>query len=610
MGSKRENHRAATGMRARSAAIVAVAVTTCMTAPRSSETQDIPGGDARAGLLEEIRRTMAELEQRPSRPEDPSVLAEPDPVEPDADAPIVRMRTLVEKFDELLASQGARRRPGAAPGSAPIAPPLVSPLRGARQQTQEALRAFMAADSSPEDTLAHLAAAARELERGTVPAGQPFRRLLEGLKTDLVLVSRRMALDVVQLAEDVGVDGRRLSAIWDAMDEADQLLLAGAHADAADTYGDSYSAAAGTVQFDEDLFEANIRQTFNPQTIGYSYAIGNQGHFSRSGAGGFFLGIGFARTANDPPVTVQSPSKPVNIASVSKPMTAVAVLRVMHENGIPVDTSITGYLPPSWWPGPNIGDLTFRDLFTHRSGLDKNLNRDYSYASLRAYVEAGIDPADKLLKCRDEKDDEPDPGSCYQNANFALLARVLLPMMLGLDPEVAFDTGDPAFNAAVIYFAYMKHVLLQPNGVVGTCWLTDPTPTLFYRHPADEDPGIETGDWTLICGSGGWFMTAEHLLAFFAHARYNDATMPPAARQQMNEEFLGWQNNSHANGVFGTYHNHGGLLRYGDPPRQGLDACFMSFPLRQASLLINSLGHSTRPCPALKAAYEGAYVPN
>jgi hypothetical protein len=51
------------------------------------------------------------------------------------------------------------------------------------------------------------------------------------------------------------VDGRRLSAIWDAMDEGDQLLLAGAHADAADTYGDSYSAAAGTVQFDEDLFE-------------------------------------------------------------------------------------------------------------------------------------------------------------------------------------------------------------------------------------------------------------------------------------------------------------------------------------------------------------------
>jgi hypothetical protein len=295
---------------------------------------------------------------------------------------------------------------------------------------------------------------------------------------------------------------------------------------------------------------------------------------------------------------------------VSKPMTAVAVLRVMHENGIPVDTSITGYLPPSWWPGPNIGSLTFRELFTHRSGLNSNLKGSYDYASLRAYIEAGIDPADKLLKCRDEKDDEPAAGSCYQNANFALLARVLLPMMIGLDPEEAFDTGDPAFNAALIYVAYMGNVLFQPNGIVGKCWPTDPAPTLFYRYPPDGDSGIETGDWTLFCGSGGWFMSAEHLLAFFAHARYNDAMMPPQARQQMNEEFLGWQNNSHANGAFGTYHNHGGLLHYGDPPRPGLDACFMSFPLRQASLLINSLGHSTRPCPALKAAYEGAYVPN
>jgi len=531
----------------------------------------------------------------------PESLVPPEQTPPSPDSPIVGLTAVLEQLDRILAAIDPDRTSGRVKLEGEMVPLRVAhDLGAARRHTQSALHAFLGTKLGLHRTAAGVESAVKSLQTAPVRRGSRGDQVLQALSFRLAVVSRELGRNLIERARDGGVPRQIVSRGMQDLLIGDRLLVAGNHAAAARRYGDSITVG-NQLRFDLDRFHVNVLLAFENQSVGYSYAIAVGGQLERFGAGG--LGDeGFARTSADPPETQQSPTKEMNIASISKPITAVALLRLMEANGVGPDDSIAPYLPPSWTKGACIpegqcsSDLTFRDLLTHRSGLDANNNGPYDYASLRTYVEQGVNPAFKTF--------------VYQNANFALLARVVLPMLLGLDPE---DAADPAVSASALYRFAVASFLFQPIGVVADCLPTDANRTFLYRFPYANTTGRDPGDWTPFCGSGGWYLSAVELLNFFAHVRYDDAILSPLARQAMDFGFLGWMNPvdySFAAGTFGTYRGHGGDLGVDPTVDNGADTCAMNFPEDvQAVVLINSHGGAyPYQCAALKQAYEDAWI--
>jgi hypothetical protein len=534
-------------------------------------------------------------------PADPELLVPPEQVPPSPDSPVVGLTAVLEQLNRLLAAIEPQRRSGRVTLEGETVPwRVAADLDAARRHTQSALRAFLGTELGLHRTAAGVELAIKSLQVAPVRRGSPGDQTLKAFSARLASVSREIAQNLIARARIGGVPPRIVSRGLQDLLIGDRLLAAGNYAGAAGHYGEAI-AVGNQLRFNLDQFHVNLLLAFENQSVGYSYAIAVGGQLQRSGAGG--LGEnGFARTSADPPETPQSPTKEMNIASISKPITAVALLRLMEANGVDPDDSIAPYLPPSWTLGPCIpegqcsSDLTFRDLLTHRSGLDANNNGPYDYASLQSYVAQGVNPALKTFQ--------------YQNANFALLARVLVPMLLGFDPE---DAPDPAVTASALYRLVVASFLMQPIGVTADCLPDDTNRTFLYRFPYDDSAGRDPGDWTPFCGSGGWYLSAVELLNFFAHVRYDDAMLSPLARQEMDFGFLGWMSPldyNFASGTFGTYRGHGGDLGVDPATDNGADTCAMNFPEDvQVVVLINSIGGAyPYQCAALKQAYEDAWI--
>src|SRR5208282_782853 len=75
------------------------------------------------------------------------------------------------------------------------------------------------------------------------------------------------------------------------------------------------------------------------------------------------------------PSAAMLPTDITNIASLSKMLTTFAVLKSLSNHNISVDASIFPYLYSNWQSvaGPNINQITFRDLLTHRSGFPNDM---------------------------------------------------------------------------------------------------------------------------------------------------------------------------------------------------------------------------------------------
>jgi hypothetical protein len=173
-----------------------------------------------------------------------------------------------------------------------------------------------------------------------------------------------------------------------------------------------------------------------------------------------------------------TPTVQMHVASVSKLMTAMAMMVLFRDNNISPDAEIINYLPNYWEKGPYIGNITFRNLFNHTSGLSTPPT-PVKFGNIQSAIAAGAN----------------DLGTYnYQNVNYALF-RILLPVING-----NIDQGaDPSIwdqRTFTAYDLYLQAKVFLPSGVVSATLGNDPAnppPALAYRSEGDPTPGWTPG---------------------------------------------------------------------------------------------------------------------
>ncbi|MCP5272643.1 MAG: serine hydrolase [Burkholderiaceae bacterium] len=405
--------------------------------------------------------------------------------------------------------------------------------------------------------------------------------------------ARRTSRSTMDLALAAGVSAGRLAPAESALRTADALFDAGDYGGAGQQYAGAFGLAANTVVFSMDRFEQNLREVFDTNTVGWSYALSQAGNLARSGSSGL------ARTGSDQPSTAQSPTKKMHVASVSKTMTAIVVLRRLTEMGLSVDTAIGPWLPMGWTRPADVHSITFRQLLTHTSGFGQNAPGGSDYLNLQVMAAQPV----------------PGKGSFdYENANFGLL-RVITAKLLGLDASALPFNAGALTSAAFLSYA---QTVFDAAGVPFSCEPQGTNPTRQYDFPDSGNPGYAEPSRSLNCGGFGVQVSATNLARTLAYLRYTQDLMPAAQFLAMKTGFLGFMNPTdydYAQGVFGTYHTHGG--DWDHTGSGGLDACVMVFPINvEAAVTINSsrkeLGqgypNGGYQCRVIKWAFENAWV--
>ncbi len=163
---------------------------------------------------------------------------------------------------------------------------------------------------------------------------------------------------------------------------------------------------------------SQIGKHFNDKSVGYQVVVVLPDGKWCGSAGGM------ARQSPDQDARAMTFEDKITIASVSKTITAAAMLHAMTEKKVSVDTKISPYLPDDWAQGPNINTITFRELFTHKSGFrcgDKYGGWALLFDGLRKCILDGVNLSDKV--------------QLYRNENYALM-RILLHQVLYVAPRV------------------------------------------------------------------------------------------------------------------------------------------------------------------------------
>lgn len=415
---------------------------------------------------------------------------------------------------------------------------------------------------------------------------------------EIIVRSTQLAREVSSQAIDAAIAQEENSDIikkaQDALDKGDRLLRGGKYAQAGEAY-------LGVVQnafsiFSIAAFESNIQNAMTGNALGYAYTINMNGYLTKFGSDGL------ARTAYDSPLSPHSVSRPQEVASVSKPFTAVAVHQLLDEQNISVDDSIAPYLPSSWNTDsitlPDHPKLTFRQLFTHTSGLNGSSDAEPYYDALKSYIEAGTGAKNYT----------------YENGNYGMF-RVLIAGLMGIDIKwlAVYMNMTEEMMAASVYEWYMTDNVLAPIFITEATLLPrGPYPTLLNGFPATESGNLGglnwDGNYFLSSGAFGRYFSALELSRFLSILRYSSVLLSPDVRQQMDDELLGWRS---TNGKYGAYINHGGdwtMNKGGQADSHEAHACIMNFPNNVEAAVVISSDRNFSQCAVLRDGYDGAWI--
>lgn len=227
-----------------------------------------------------------------------------------------------------------------------------------------------------------------------------------------------------------------------------------------------------------------------------------------------------------------SPDSLFRIASVSKPVTAVAVMQLVEQSRLDLDTPVfdilTGDDGAADFADPRQRQITVRHLLQHRGGWDRSVSFDAMFRPVRFAEAAGArppaGPVEIMRAMRAEPlDFAPGERYAYSNYGYCLLGRVI---------EVV--SGRP-------YAEFVQDNVLQPCGIermrIGGSRLADRQPgevryydtgrsqSVFHEDLGRRVPAMY-GAWHLeaMDAHGAWIASCTDLARFAIRCR------PQAAR--------------------------------------------------------------------------------
>lgn len=216
----------------------------------------------------------------------------------------------------------------------------------------------------------------------------------------------------------------------------------------------------------------------------------------------------------------------MHIASVSKLITAMAMTRLLDAKNISYDAKIADYLPAYWQKGPNIAQISFRNLLTHTSGFSTGgSSSDYQF--MKAQVAAGVTSVGAYD---------------YENMNFGL-CRILIAVINGnvsKNAQFQLTLNDTIWDFVTIeaYKQYVQQAVFAPAGVTGATLDGTPNASLAYGFPASGG-GWNSGDLATVSGGAGWHMTVNEVLAVMGAFRRGGTIMSAGDAQNMLENGFG-----------------------------------------------------------------------
>ena len=352
-------------------------------------------------------------------------------------------------------------------------------------------------------------------------------------------------------------------------------------------FGGPQDLAPAFPVFRVDLFEQNIIDTFEPQSVGFTYAIAVGGNLQRSGARG-------NATLTPDASRTMSVADRMHIASISKTITTIAALRALQDTpGVGPNSSFVSYLPPGWSPGPGMNGLTFTNLLRHESGFDFPAGQSRFYhADLRSLITAGV---------------VGDSSNAVYNNSHHSMFRLIIPNLVGASP-VSGESEEEFYARA--FSDYVDSVVFDPLQI-NASHVPPPTPALYYAFPHNNAAGLGTGaNWTYTADPGGygWYLSAVDLVKILVYLHETEELISEAMREIMNQDEMGYWNSR--TGEHGRYLMKGGSWGYTvDSVLQGTQSIAGRFPFGVTVAVIAN----SRPVTSLnmsnllRDAYDAAF---
>ncbi len=313
-----------------------------------------------------------------------------------------------------------------------------------------------------------------------------------------------------------------------------------------------------TSGFSIDRFAANIKNELDGKTMGYGFAI------YQNGSKVLEFTHGLKRAVKDGGKLDFDNTSRLHIASMSKTLTAIATIQLLEKDGLTPDTKIKDYLPPDWDLGQNVGKITFRDLMTHMSGIRANGPEDCngeSYKQLKCKIKTGVRLDSMAVQS-------------YQNMNFALL-RIIIPKLEGYE-HLNGEANDT--STAYKYIRYVHSHIFDKCGLSGK-GLTHPDlaeNVFYYEWPYKSVTGQRFYDYALNTGAYGWYVSVDDYAKIINTLFNSNELLSNEWRDTMTTDGLGCYTYKGKNG---GYFWHNGGWSWSDNAGSGnLNTCWMYFP--------------------------------
>lgn len=350
-------------------------------------------------------------------------------------------------------------------------------------------------------------------------------RIAEGLAADIIVFNYEQLADRADFANPralsegmkyVVVNGRLVFRDGKIEEARPGRVLRGPG------YRDSTAAYNRRSGEDDDRFvsyDRRIRDFMIEHRVpGVSVAVTDNGQVV------FARGYGYADVAAASGVT---PDSLFRIASISKPITAVAILQLVEQGKLNLDSHILEVLnfeDDITAAGDSFDarhrDITIRHLLEHRAGWDRNKSFDAMFQPVRFAHQLGAEPpADQATIIRamfsQKLDFKPGERYAYSNFGYCLLGRVIEKL-----------TGRT-------YEDYVKQQVLAPLGItsmrIGATRLSGRAENeVRYYHPGTAESVFHSdleqpvphpyGAWYLeaMDSHGAWIASATDLARFAA----------------------------------------------------------------------------------------------